>query len=80
VASEASVDFATSDGSAGSLDYSSNSGTVTFGAGETSKTFTVDIIDDVEVEGNETVILTLSNPSGGAVLGARNSATLYIVD
>ena len=62
------------------LDYSSAASTLTFNAGETSKQFIVTISDDALVEGNETVILTLSNPTGGAVLGARSSATLTIVD
>jgi hypothetical protein len=80
-ASNVTVDYATSNGTAtAGLDYSSAASTFTFNAGETSKQFFVTISDDVLVEGNETVILTLSNPTGGAVLGARSSATLTIVD
>jgi len=77
----ATVDYATSDGTANSpADYLSSSGTLHFGAGETFKTFSVPIVDDVYVEGNETIELSLSNPTGGAFLGSPNMATLTIVD
>src|SRR5207247_5245570 len=56
------------------------SGTLTFFPGETSKSFLVPIIDDLLVEGNETVNLTLSSPAGGATLGTPSSAVLTIVD
>jgi len=76
-----SVNYATSDGSAtAGQDYGSQLGTLTFGAGETSKTFSITILDDNLVEGDETVNLTLSVPTGGAVLGNPSTATLTIHD
>jgi hypothetical protein len=76
----ASVEFSTADGSAQQRsDYTISAGTVTFAAGETSKTISVLISDDLYVEGNETVSVTLSNPVG-ASLGSPGTATLTILD
>jgi uncharacterized delta-60 repeat protein len=75
------VEFLTSDGTAQQRsDYTVSSGVLNFAPGESSKTFTVLIVDDAYVEGNETINLTLSNPTGGGGLGSPNSATLTIVD
>lgn len=75
------VNYATSDGMAtvGS-DYTAASGTLTWADGDTAdKTITVTVKGDTTVEPNETVNLTLSNPQGGAVLGAQSTATLTIL-
>ncbi|MEJ6486264.1 Calx-beta domain-containing protein [Nostoc punctiforme UO1] len=61
-------------------DYTNTSITVTFVAGETSKTVAIPIINDLVLEARETVNLTLTNPTGGATLGTQNTATLNIVD
>jgi hypothetical protein len=53
---------------------------LTFGSGVTSRTFRVPVSEDAYVEGNETIPLTLSNPSAGATIGAQSSATLTIID
>jgi hypothetical protein len=75
------VDYATSDGTAtAGSDYGEMHGTLTFNAGETTKTFQVPVINDSVHEGDETVALTLSNPGGGTSLGTRASALLTIVD
>jgi hypothetical protein len=80
-ASGITIGYATSNGTATTgQDYSARSGTLSFGAGATSVTFTVPITNDSVDEPNETVNLTLSNPGGGATLGARPTAVLTIVD
>jgi hypothetical protein len=75
------VDFDTSDSTATQLrDYSIASATITFADAEISKNVEVLLTKDAYFEGNETLNLTLSNPTGGAVLGAQTSATLTIID
>jgi len=74
-----SVDVSATAGSAtAGADFQPVSTTLSFLAGETSKTVRVMILDDTLTEGEETVNLTLANSSGGA-LGAPSSAVLYIV-
>ena len=78
-----SVNYGTSDGSAtAGADYVAQTGTLTFGPGETNKSFSITILQDTLVEGNETVNLALSLPGGNtlATLGAQATATLTIVD
>ncbi|MFL6336657.1 MAG: Calx-beta domain-containing protein [Pyrinomonadaceae bacterium] len=79
-----SVTFATADGTAAAgADYTAVSNfTVTFADGDASpKTINVPIADDLLDEPDETVNLTLSNPTGGASLvGSPATATLTISD
>ncbi|MDX6405868.1 MAG: hypothetical protein QOH70_3323 [Blastocatellia bacterium] len=91
-ANTASVAYATSD-TAGSqdcslantgqasarCDYISTSGTFTFAPGDSSKTFSILLIDDAYLEGDETFTVSLSNPVGG-VLGPQPTATVKIID
>jgi hypothetical protein len=77
---QASVDYATSDGAATQIgDYTFAVGRLTFAAGEAGKTFRVFIVDDVLQEGTETFSVTLSNPSG-TIVGARSVAAVAIFD
>ena len=89
--SAASVGFATSDsaglqncnvfnGVASSrCDYISTLGAINFAAGETSKTISILIVDDVYAEGSENFAINLTNPAG-ATLGPQSIATLTIID
>jgi PKD repeat protein len=73
-----SVDYATSDGTANAgSDYTTATGRLVFQPGEVVKFFTVPIADDALVEANETIQLTLSNPTN-AILGSP--ATITIMD
>ena len=60
-------------------DYETAVGTLRFAAGETSKSFTVPIVDDAHVEGSETFNVTLSNPVG-ATTNFPASAFVTITD
>jgi hypothetical protein len=87
----ASVQFATSDlagltdcnintGNASPrCDFTAVAGTLSFIAGQASATFDVPIVNDVYVEGTETLPISLSNPQGGS-LGTTSTATLTITD
>ena len=62
-------------------DYTALSGTVTIPAGATTATITIPVIDDFIVEGDETVIVTLTSiTSGLATLGVTLIATNTIDD
>jgi hypothetical protein len=75
------VHYATSNGTAhAGTDYTATSGTLTFNPGVTSKTFTIPILNDGVADGNETVNLTLSGPTGGAALGSPSAAVLTITE
>ena len=60
-------------------DYASLAGTITFAAGESSKSVSIPIVDDSYAEGGEVFTFSLSNPSG-ALLGSQTSATVTIND
>jgi uncharacterized repeat protein (TIGR01451 family) len=79
-ANATSVEYATSNGSASERsDYTAAVGTLLFAPGETSKSFMVLLTDDALVEGTESILLTLSNPSGSP-LGVPSSVVLNVVD
>lgn len=78
---EVSVQYETSAGSAtAGADYTDVSGTLTFGDGVASQTFTVPIMEDSANESDETVNLTLFGPAEGATLGGQRTAVLTITD
>ncbi|MFK3915905.1 Calx-beta domain-containing protein [Psychrobacter sp. NPDC078501] len=76
------VDYATSNGTAtAGADYGANSGTLTFAAGEVTKTVTVAITDDTLFENSENYTIALSNPSLNASIdNAKKSVTTTIID
>ncbi|HKO44150.1 MAG TPA: Calx-beta domain-containing protein, partial [Pyrinomonadaceae bacterium] len=75
------VQFATSNGTAtAGSDYDTATGTLTFGPGVPTQTFSVPITIDHDNEPNETINLTLSNVTGSGSLGTPSAAILTIVD
>ncbi|MDP2890980.1 MAG: Ig-like domain repeat protein, partial [Bacteroidota bacterium] len=69
-----------SGGAAEGTDYSAIGTTVLFPAMSTSQTIAVDVTQDNIVEGNETVILTLTNATSAVTLGTPVAATVTIGD
>jgi hypothetical protein len=75
------VDFATANGTASAPDdYAANSGTLTFAAGETAKTVTVQVNGDTHREPNETFSLNLSNASGNATIADSTGVGTIVND
>jgi uncharacterized delta-60 repeat protein len=76
------VHFATSDGSSNvNGDYTPLSGSISFGPGVTSRTFSITLTGPgYNLDGDQTVDLTLSDPTGGAQLGVLPTATLTLHD
>ncbi|MDE0652235.1 MAG: fibronectin type III domain-containing protein [bacterium] len=71
------VDYRTMDGSAkAGEDYDAASGTLTFAAGETSRSVRVTVRDDEHDEGEETLALRLSNPSGAWMSDREGTGTI----
>ena len=74
------VHYETSDGTAVAVtDYVHVEGDLVFSSGQTSKTFTVQIIPNLIVDGPRTVLLKLSNPQD-AQLGPQQTAVLTLQD
>ncbi len=60
-------------------DYINTLGAISFAASETSKSFSIAIVDDSYAEGNETFNISVNNASG-ATLGTQSTATVTITD
>ena len=61
-------------------DYAAVMGTLTFAPGETSKTISVQILDDTVYEEDEFFRLGLSNPSAATIAANRGRLTLNIIN
>ena len=71
------VDYTTADGTAiAGKDYTATNGTLTFNAGEISKTVTVSVTGENRVEIDETFFINLSNVTNGDILDAQGEATI----
>jgi hypothetical protein len=74
------VNYATSNGTGqAGTDYTATSGILSWANGDAAnKTFTIPITDDAVYQGNLTVHLALSTPTGSAVIGSQSTAVLTI--
>nr|WP_322714928.1 Calx-beta domain-containing protein [Nostoc sp. ChiSLP03a]MDZ8216167.1 Calx-beta domain-containing protein [Nostoc sp. ChiSLP03a] len=71
------VNFATANGTAtAGSDYTTTNGTLTFAAGETSKTISVQLIGDITDEYDETLFLNLSDASNATIADAIAVGTI----
>jgi hypothetical protein len=75
-----SVNYATADGSAiAGQDYTSTSGTLNFGNGETNKTFQIPILNDAATEPDETFTVSL-NAANVEAVGSLNTMVITVQD
>ncbi|QDT27728.1 Calx-beta domain protein [Gimesia panareensis] len=76
------VDYATADQTAlDGTDYLNTSGTLTFNAGETTKTITVNLVDSDQVEADETLLMNLSQIQSEAdIVFSDNQGVVTIQD
>ncbi|BBY60113.1 hypothetical protein MSAR_32490 [Mycolicibacterium sarraceniae] len=69
--------YTTSNGSAtAGQDYTAATGTVTFAPGAVSQVITISVTGDTTVEPNETLTVTLSNPTGATIATASAAGTI----
>ena len=75
------VDYATSNGSAtAGSDYTAATGTLTFNPSVTTQTVSIVVSGDAVIEPDETVVLTLSNPSNATIGDATGTGTITTDD
>lgn len=75
--SDVTVDYTVTGTATRNSDFTLDDGTFTIVAGETSLTKVLSLIDDTEVETDETIIITISNPTN-ADLGSNKSHTFTV--
>ncbi len=76
-----SVDYSTANGTAiAGQDYTSTSGTLTFGGGETVKTIQIPITNDSTTETDETFTVLLRNDSNLEAVGAPSTLVVTLQD
>jgi hypothetical protein len=79
-AGNVTVKLQASNGTASAADYPPFSQTLTLGPNQPGTFAFFTVVRDFTAEPPETVNLTLSNPTGGAVLGPKSTAVLWVLD
>ena len=78
---QVTVDYATTGGTAESgIDFTAASATLTFEAGDETKTVSVATVDDTAEEDDETFTLTLSNPANATLGDSGGTGTINLND
>jgi PKD domain/Calx-beta domain/Carboxypeptidase regulatory-like domain len=79
--SNASVNYAVTGGTAtgGGTDFTLASGTLVFPTNEVNRTISIPVVNDTSAETNETIVITLSNPTN-AILDFLSTHTFTILD
>jgi hypothetical protein len=80
---QVTVDYSlkhTASDTASAADYQEISGTIVFEEGVLTQSIPITLIDDKLKEPTESLTLTLSKPTGGAILGDNHSIILSILD
>jgi uncharacterized delta-60 repeat protein len=77
---EVTVHYATANGTAiAGVDYTAAAGTLTFGPGQQSQSFSIPVTDNHFAGAARTLNVTLSDPGRGSVLGQLNTADVSII-
>jgi uncharacterized delta-60 repeat protein len=75
------VGYATAgDTATANVDFTPRNGTLTFLEGQTVQTITIPIISDTAIEGDEDFIVSLFNPTGGAIISGLTNVAVTIQD
>jgi uncharacterized delta-60 repeat protein len=75
------VNYATADGTARArVNYNTISGQLNFGVGQTVEAISLPLIYDTQVTGDLTMLMSLSNPSAGTVIGSPSNTVVVIQD
>ena len=76
---DTTVDYTVSGTAVGGVNYTLTNSTLIIGAGQTSVPISLGVLDSGKVEGNKTVVITLSNPTH-ATLGTNTIFTYTILN
>ncbi|MEO8702628.1 MAG: Calx-beta domain-containing protein [Kofleriaceae bacterium] len=74
------VDYELGGNATAGADYTLANGSFTFLAGTQTVTLPIPIVDDVSDEDDESIIVTLTNPSPKLIIGGTNASSIVITD
>lgn len=80
LANSCSVDIQTAGTATLGIDYTLSTTQLTFSGNQTSQTLTITLLDDAITEVDETIVLTLTNPTNGLNLSQPATFTLTLKD